>query len=342
MKLKDKILKNFFIKWPIVFGWVSVLSCPYLSASDDYWHYCSRLLEDQTKWVHSVRFRKGTNEEVLNEVMMRVELVVFDRRTPIVVFDLDDTVIDRRDLIRVALHGSEVFGINGWLNSKEAHGFPLERKALAALPKERVGTNIDALFQTAGLTSKMAKASFSKRVAEIQEQSNLYEKIYEPYPGIVTYINALQDLGATIVFASWSNGKDLPLLADQKLAFLKRYNMIEGNRIRFIPNFSVVPEWLFKSKLAEETGYLFENPEVVAVFDNDPFSLISMDLVAPKAMKILAMTSFEGIPPIIPEFIFHRHYNWRRGLGDLHQLLHSTGERETVNGVLDIDPIEEF
>ena len=223
-------------------------------------------------WIKNTEFHPHSSAEVLQEVLVRTQKVLDDKKLPVLIFDLDST------LFHVSPRSFEI--LKSWIESSSISILP-------NLTTDDMGYSIEDVWVKRGLSTETGE-SF-KHLKEAKEFwrkrffSNEFIHHDEAHPGALQFVKRLHEMGAKIVYLT---GRDVPLMAFGTVDHLRNQGFpVEVERTRLIlkPKRSM-DDLVFKAdvcKTASEWG------EVVASFENEPKNLVAMQkALGPKTMHI--------------------------------------------------------
>ncbi|MBI4860113.1 MAG: HAD family hydrolase [Candidatus Riflebacteria bacterium] len=192
----------------------------------------------------------------LEEVVARVRAEHREKTSPVVIFDLDDT------LFRVTYRTKQI--LIDWAAHLPAYQDQV-RTALAALDPETMPyTLLDTLDQ-AGVTDPALRRS-ALRHWKLFFFSNRYLPDDRPVAGAVLYVNELRGAGARIAYLT---GRDRPRMEAGTLSSLERSGLpVPQKLVRlYLKPDPKMPDLEFKKQALADIRKI---GKVVAAFDNEP------------------------------------------------------------------------
>ncbi len=204
-------------------------------------------------------------------------------RAPLVVFDLDGTLLDNRPRVLAILHELGA----AW---REEHPAAAERLVAARLEHvsygfvtilKRLGVSDDALHDAA---SKFWHARFFV---------DGYLRHDVAVPGAVQFARRCYDAGASLMYLT---GRDLPNMSLGTLASLRDLGFpigVVGTSLVTKPAFEI-PDAEFKRDVAPQLGRV---GPVLAVFDNEPYNCNVLHASHPECVSVLVDTQHAPDPP---------------------------------------------
>lgn len=234
-----------------------------------------------------MRFRpplaKDAQSAFLRGLVDRVAAAKHEARSPVVVFDLDGTLLDNRP--RTAAILREV--ATQWERSR-----PEESRRLAAIqPNEIAYRMIDSLTPL-GITEDTAvNEALEHWKIRFFSDELLHHDI--PLDGAVSFVHQVYDAGATVVYLT---GRDLPNMSLGSWRSLRNYGFPIGvvrSQLICKPAAEIRDEE-FKR---EQAPLLAQIGEIIASFDNEPGNCNLFLQVYPAAASVLLDTSHSWQAP---------------------------------------------
>jgi hypothetical protein len=242
-----------------------------------------------------------TQSDFLQELVGRARTLaaVSDGPRPVAVFDLDGTLMDNRP--RSAAIFREL--ADRWV---ERH--PEEAKKIRdAKPDELAYAISDSLTRLG-----VQHPDLVEEAGEFWRQRFFHDAylVHDvPTPGAASFVHALYEAGANIVYLT---GRDLPLMGLGSWMSLRDLGFpigVVGTELVCKPEASMNDE-TFKHDVAPTLRRL---GEVFASFDNEPGNCNLFARVYPRCASVLLDTQHaSGAPPLVPEIISIRDFE-RKG-----------------------------
>ena len=234
-------------------------------------------------WIKNSKFHELTSAEVLAEVIARVEKVKVAGKLPVVVFDLDSTLLD------VSRRSYEI--LREWLAHPEHHSFSETIQSLKSVQPHHMRYSLEDVWEQHQISYQDEPyASQLKHAKEFWRKrffGHDYLKHDEPTEGALQFVKKLHEMGTKIVYLT---GRDVPLMYFGTVDQLKQHALpIEVDRTRLIlkPK-RHLDDITFKSGAA---ATIMAFGEVVASFENEPKNLVAMAKVyKPETMNIFIET----------------------------------------------------
>ncbi|MBI3544101.1 MAG: HAD family hydrolase [Deltaproteobacteria bacterium] len=224
--------------------------------------------------------------EALGEVGARVEQAARAGARPVVVFDLDDTLINSRErttrILRELGESEEV-----------RRAFPDDAETLAATPVSRVRYYLEETFANLGIDNKplLAQANefWLKRFF-----TNDYCAKDKPVRGAVGYVSWLAKLGAKVVYLT---GRDAPNMEPGTRYNLtrSRFPMSPENTLLLMKPDPKMDDTEFKKTALAAIGRL---GDVVGVFENEPRNINVLHAAFPAAVAVFVDTVHSNKPDV--------------------------------------------
>lgn len=236
---------------------------------------------DNSKAVNTV---DQNTSIVLGKVLEKIAVATEHHRTPLVVFDLDDTLIDCRH------RKHEVFQSFTKEPDIQAH-FPDEARRLAHLPVEEIVYRVPHNLDKAGITSP----DFRRRADEYWTRhyfTHAYVARDVSFPGAVDFVRAVHQGGANLIYLS---GRDIPGMGKgtrQSLTHLG-FPLDDQTELILKPN-PLMPDLTFK-QLA--IPLIRRRGDVIAIFENESRNLNALGEEFPQSLLVLMDTLHSPDPP---------------------------------------------
>lgn len=230
------------------------------------------------------RLSKAEQKALLDEIVERCR-VDGKARAPVVVFDLDGTLMDNRPRTAVILRELG----ESW---RERH--PEVAKTLAAADPEEL-----AYLLTDSLARLGVRRTDLVREAEIFWRERFFTDGYLAHdievPGAAAFARACYDAGGILVYFT---GRDLPLMGIGSFASLRDLGFpigLPGTELVLKPDANM-PDEAFKRM---QGPALARVGRVVAIFDNEPGNCNILGQHFPEAYSVLLDTQhLPGAPPL--------------------------------------------
>jgi hypothetical protein len=224
--------------------------------------------------------------QALHEVGARVEAAARAGVRPVVVFDLDDTLINSRE--RTARVLRDLAAVD-----EVGQRFPDDAEALANVTPGRVRYYLEQTFAVLGIQNPelLAKANefWTPRFF-----SNDYCAKDRPVFGAVAYVNWIARLGARIVYLT---GRDAPNMEPGT-----RYNlthahfpMLPGQTVLLMKPDAKMDDTEFKKGAF---GAISQLGTVVGVFENEPRNINALHEAFPRAAAVFLDTVHSNKPDV--------------------------------------------
>ncbi len=205
-------------------------------------------------------------------------------QTPVVVFDLDDTIFDARSRTLPILHELA--------HDPILRDHPQAAKRLSEAKLEDLRYELDRTFSALGIEDAVALEK-AKTYWAPRFFSDKYCAADTPIPGAVAYLNWLHQLGARIVYFS---GRDVLRMQRGTLLSLKKSGFPTGKRTELVlkprPD---VDDYAFKLGAMEKIQKL---GRVTAAFENEPKNLNALGEAFPKAVLVFLDTRHSQAPDV--------------------------------------------
>lgn len=234
------------------------------------------------KWISACHFQRHSEEEVLREVMRRVQESLSQNHKPLVLLDLDST------LYEVGLRTYQI--LLEWHASKQCEKFPVVREAMKGLRVQSVGYSLKDTFHALKLDLTDPQIEKACEDAKKFWQHRFFTSDYlthdRPYPGAAHFTRQLHDLGAEIVYLT---GRDEPNMGDGTRRNLLRDEFpwdVERTYL-LLKKASHLPDLEHKMEAA---SFVKDQGDLIASFENEPPNLIALQEYFPKAMHVFVDT----------------------------------------------------
>lgn len=221
---------------------------------------------------------------IMGRILEKANDLLSRNLNPLVIFDLDDTLIDCRYRKHRVFHD--------FIQQPDIiKFFPDEIPRIRGLSCEKVAYRIVDNMDKAGIKS----ADFRRKIEEFWAEhyfTNPYVTLDEPFPGSVNFVQDLAKSGTKIVYFS---GRDLPGMGKGTRENLTRLGFPMGKNTELVlkPN-SLMPDLTFKQLALPMIRRL---GEVVAVFENESRNLNAIAEEFPQAILVLLDTLHSPNPP---------------------------------------------
>jgi len=225
------------------------------------------------------------NSQALAPVVAAIEKILAEKKTPVLVFDLDGTLFDTAQRTVRILHE--------WAkkNSTNADARIIEKVADKDAAYS-TGDTLKNLGITNAETAASVKAFWFKRFFTSE-----YVVIDAAIPGGPEFTRKCHDKGALIVYLT---GRDIPNLGKGTIESLRKNDMPLDEKTAFLmlkPS-PEIKDYAFKKDACEKIGKL---GVVVAVFENQPRNLNALIGEFPKAIPVFVETNYDlkdtEVPP---------------------------------------------
>jgi hypothetical protein len=235
------------------------------------------------EWIQKSTFHDCKTEDVLREVVRRVDAVKAQGKLPILIFDLDSTLFD------VSRRSYEI--LREWIQHAESASFAPTRQELQELSPRDMRYSLQDVWQIKNLDPESEPHASSLQHAKRFWRKRFFGNDYlihdEPTEGAVEFVQSMYDRGAKIVYLT---GRDVPLMSFGTFDQLKRHRLpVEQERTRLIlkPK-RHLDDLDFKSQTA---ALISTWGKVVASFENEPKNLVAMSQVlGPETMHVFIQT----------------------------------------------------
>lgn len=208
---------------------------------------------------------------------------------PVIVFDLDGTLLDNRPRVARIFHE---------LAAAWEREHPEASRALAAAKSEAI---VYGLHENLDLLGVRDEALREQAFAFWRERFfiDAYMKYDEPTKGALEFVRACYQAGATIVYLT---GRDLPNMALGTFASLRDVGFpigVVGTSLVTKPAFEI-PDAEFKNEVAPA---LVRHGHIVAAFDNEPANNNLFKHHHPRAESVFLDTHHAPNPPSLDESV---------------------------------------
>ncbi|MEZ4299959.1 MAG: HAD family hydrolase [Polyangiaceae bacterium] len=236
-----------------------------------------------TSIFHNKRLPSGERSKLLAHVLERTRAHAKTGKTPVVVFDLDGTLIDNRPRVVAILHELGSF----W---REKHPAAAERCRAATVDDIGYGVieNLQRLGVEEAWLHEEGLSFWKQRFFTDDYQSHDVE-----IPGAVAFAKACLATGALVVYLT---GRDLPGMAVGTFKSLRALGFPIGTMgVKLVtkPAFEI-PDTEFKRGVAPE---LRRYGDVIAVFDNEPANCNLLLEAYPDCTSVFVDTQHAPDPP---------------------------------------------
>ncbi len=204
---------------------------------------------------HPRRLASSHRSDLLRSLIEMCRLVP-GQPAPVLVFDLDGTLLDNRPRVARIFHE---------LAEAWAEPHPDAARRLAAATAERIVYGLDENLHRLGIDDpRLHEEGFAFWKARFF--TDAYMRYDTETPGALAFVRACYEAGATIVYLT---GRDLPNMALGTFASLRDLGFpigVVGTSLVTKPAFEI-PDAEFKHEVAPS---LARHGNVVATFDNEP------------------------------------------------------------------------
>ena len=216
--------------------------------------------------------------------------------------DLDDTLINTRDRTRRIMAD---FARSTAVQTSN----PLDAETLEHLSDGDIRYNLPDTFKDAGITDPALLAS-AQAFWLGRFFSNDYAATDVPNPGAVDYVNALHNLGATIVYLT---GRDTPRMgAGTRSNLIGSGFPVDDRGLLMMKPDKSIDDLQFKKDAFASIG---EMGKVTGVFENEPRNVNAMHTAFPDATPIFLDTIHSSAPDVVADGIsFVRNFHGPSGL----------------------------
>ena len=221
---------------------------------------------------------------ILEQILSEVRESYAKQERPMVIFDVDGTLLDNRPRIqKILLEYAE---------QELVKVRPEEAKLVKAITLDQVQYRISDTFRSLGITDlaiiNNATVFWSERFF-----SDEYLDYDTPTAGVVDYVRTLYSTGAKIVYLT---GRDTERQLLGTVRALRTYGFpvgIQGTELIMKPT-AGTQNAMFKQRV---TNYLRHYGYVVASFDNEPANINVYRRAFGKAISVLFEASHSANPP---------------------------------------------
>ena len=241
----------------------------------------------------SFAFAAEYKPEILTEIQNKVKEALEEGRRPVVIFDLDDTLINTRDRnLRI---------LKNFIAQQDIQNrFPNETALVRDIQLSNLKYLLNDTLKSIGVTNenflKEANAFWLERFF-----TNEYCKDDLPMVGAVNYVQWLYEAGATIVYLT---GRDEPRMGEGTRANLRVKNFPlsdpEDNILMMKPN-KDMDDLAFKVGAFDTIATL---GDVVAAFENEPANINALQKRFPDGRMVFVDTIHSPKPDVPAGGIF--------------------------------------
>jgi hypothetical protein len=241
-------------------------------------------------WIAASRFNPRSQAETLTAIKEQVRLLAdLARRTavrpPVVVFDLDGTLLDNRFRTITIL--------KEWVAATP--DLPAQvRKAISTLHSSDVAYDLAGTFSRLGLSPDTVDSA--GRFWKARFFSNAYLRYDRPHLGALAYVKALHDAGARTVYLT---GRDEPGMGEGTREALRSggFPMDASTQLILKDRFET-PDAEFKAKALPA---IRDSGRVVATFDNEPANVVVFAAGFPEASNVFVDTDYSDKPVAVTD-----------------------------------------
>lgn len=233
-------------------------------------------------------FAKDYSPEALKALICRVEEAAHRGKQPVVMFDLDDTLINTRERnLRIL----QKFAAQTEIQS----AYPEDVEKIKAIKVDQIKYLLSDTLGSAGVTdSDLTKKANDFWLAHFF--SSEYCAKDQANPGAAKYLHLLVRAGAKIVYLT---GRDMPRMGEGT-----RENLLR-NRFPLSPAHAALimkPDSALEDLKFKESQYasIAAMGEVIGLFENEPANLNSMADAFPSADAIF-LDTIHSLKPDVPE-----------------------------------------
>ena len=226
----------------------------------------------------------GARAPILEQILSEVREAYAKQERPMVIFDVDGTLLDNRPRILKIL--------TEYADQELIKVRPDEAKLVKALTVEQVQYRISDTFRSIGITDAAiinnATVFWSERFF-----SDEYLNYDTPTPGVVDYVRTLYSTGAKIVYLT---GRDTERQLLGTVRALRAYGFpvgIQGTELIMKPT-AGTQNAMFKQRV---TNYLRHYGLVVATFDNEPANINVYRRAFGSSLSVLFEAPHSANPP---------------------------------------------
>lgn len=242
---------------------------------------------------------KSYQPEVLKHILQNVEEVSSKGQTPILVFDLDDTLINTRYRTRRILQEMAK-------DLPLAEKFPLETQLAKTAKPDNLMYELEDTLRNLGITDTHF-ISEATQFWSARYFSSSYVANDRPIQASVDYVNRAHQLGATIVYLT---GRDTPRMGLGTMYNLKHLGFpigIERTHLIMKPK-KEMDDLLFKKSVLDEISQM---GVVVAGYENEPANINLFRVAWPQATMIF-IDSIHSKKPDVPanDVVWIKDFNY--------------------------------
>ncbi len=227
------------------------------------------------------RLAPAARRELLERIVARSAERV-DGHAPLIVFDLDGTLMDNRPRVTAILHELA----NAWRSEN-----PAAAERLAAARHEDIGYGFGENLRRLGVHDSLHESA--QRFWHERFFVDAYLRHDVPVPGAVAFAERCYRAGANLIYLT---GRDLPNMSLGTLASLRDLGFpigVVGTSLVTKPDFDI-PDDAFK----RDVGPLLERVgPVLAVFDNEPANCNVLLSLHPRCSSVLIDSQHAPDPP---------------------------------------------
>lgn len=242
-------------------------------------------------WLGALSASAATPPAWVSHLASSVQAVGSQGKVPVLVFDLDDTLV---------LTAPRTFAIlRSWsAQAENRRRFPEVARTLAGIREPEVQYSVADTFRILGLQDPEAQASVESYWKDrfFTSQALTVDRVVT---GGSAFVGAFVKLGARIVYLT---GRPRPKMGEGTVKELKRLRFPLGSGIAELwmkPSVEM-PDLDFKKKASEWLAHQ-EGSEVLAVFENEPANLRALSESFPKALPVFLLTSHSPKPGWVPK-----------------------------------------
>ena len=232
---------------------------------------------------HEKRLPSAERATLLRKILDRAAASAKAGNCPVIVFDLDGTLMDNRPRVVAILHELG----EHW---REAHPAAAERCRAATI--DQIGYSTIDNFKRLGVETEWLHEE-GLNFWKARFFTDDYQEHDVEIPGAVPFVKACHDLGALLVYLT---GRDLPGMALGTFKSLRDLGFpigTMGTKLVTKPAFEI-PDTEFKQSVARD---LSRFGEVIAIFDNEPANCNLLLEAHPKCDAVFVDTQHAPDPP---------------------------------------------
>ena len=208
--------------------------------------------------LHASSFASQYTPDILEAVLKKVIDTTQEGAQPVIIFDLDDTLINTQDRsLRV---------LKDFISEKTTQKkFPKEVDKLKNIHLSDIHYRLEDTLKERGIRNKTFIKE-AKKFWQLRFYSSDYCQSDEPLPGAVPYVQSLYENGAAIVYLT---GRDMPRMELGTKKNLQLYEFpldTEGVTLIMKPTWKM-GNLAFKKRAFDDIAQL---GTVVAAFENEP------------------------------------------------------------------------